>query len=449
MGKRFFVVMSPARLILFSFLILICLGTLLLALPASRTQPISLIDLLFTATSATCVTGTFTIPLTSFTLFGKAIILTLIQIGALGLATMSLFILSLFVELGIGTKLIATHLLELESWKIKKILIFTFFSTIIAEIIGTISFFSLFKDEYPFHAALFHSLFHSISSFCNAGVSSIDQLTQQSLQPYSNSYLFLATSSLLMFLGSLGFITWHELMLYSRSLFSKKRYRFSLHSKIILYGTGALLLTSATIFWILEADNTIASLSFPLIPLNTLFHAISFKSCGFITTDLHNYHSATLFFMLLIGLIGSAPLSTGSGIKISTFAVFISTIKAAISGRSWVEMMGRQIPLDQVYKAMAIISISIGWIFFTTFCLLITEPNWSFMDLFFETTSAFSNVGFSLGETEQLSFIGKVFIMTTMLIGRIGSLTLILGLKLKTKKETVEFSYPEERVILG
>ena len=152
---------------------------------------------------------------------------------------------------------------------------------------------------------------------------------------------------------------------------------------------------------------------------------------------------------MLIGLIGSAPGSTGSGIKITTFVLFLSTIRSAINGRSSVDAFERQIPFDQVYKAIAIISLSIGWILFTTFCLLITEKSWNFLDIFFETISAFSNVGFSLKGTEKLSDFGKLFIMATMFIGRIGSLTFILGLKLRARKETIEFSYPEERVMLG
>jgi trk system potassium uptake protein TrkH len=127
----------------------------------------------------------------------------------------------------------------------------------------------------------------------------------------------------------------------------------------------------------------------------------------------------------------------------------LSVIKSAINGRTSAEAFERELPLDQIYKAIAVISLSIGWILFTTFCLLIIEKNWSFLDVFFETVSAFSNVGFSLKGTQKLSTLGKLFIIATMFIGRIGSLTFILGLKLKIKKDTTEFSYPEERVMLG
>jgi len=451
MSKKKLIDISPAHIILFSFFILIICGTCLLALPIAHIKPMPFIDLFFTATSATCVTGMFTLPLSNFTFFGKAVILGLIQIGALGLATMSLFIISLFIDLGLGTRFMAGQLFELDSWhNIKKILIFTFGSTLILELLGALIFFSIFKSEYSLGSAIFYSLFHSISAFCNAGVSFFHFLTEQNLECYNTNYLFLATTSLLTFIGGLVFITWHELMSRIHAyIFAKKPHRISLHSKIILYGTGTLLLITAILFLLLEYNNTLASLSLPLKFGNAIFHVISFKSCGFILGNLTDFLPVTIFLIMIIGLIGSSPGSTGSGIKITTFVLFLNTIKSTINGRTSVEAFEREIPIDQIYKAISIISLGVGWILFTTFCLLLTETNWTFLDVFFETMSAFSNVGFSLKGTQKLSDFGKLFIMATMFIGRIGSLTFILGLKLKSRKETIEFSYPEERVMLG
>ncbi len=450
MSKKRLAHFSPARVILYSFFFLIALGTMLLALPIARTKAIPIIDLFFTATSATCITGLFTVPLSDFTRFGQIIILGLIQMGALGLVTISLFVLSLFFDLGLATRLMAGQLLELEPWhNIKRILLFIFLGTIIAEIIGALCIFQVFKAHYPIHDAYFYSIFHSVSSFCNAGISFLHHISEQQLEPFNTNYIFLFTTGILMFFGGLGFITWREIIRYFHTFFSPKRHRFSLHSKIILYGSVTLLITTAILFWILEHDNILASLNTPQTVLNTLFHVISFKSCGFTTTNLLDIRIATLLFIMVVGLIGSAPGSTGSGIRITTVAIFLSTIKAAISGRSSVEITGRRIPLDQVYKAISIVSLSIGWIILTTFCLLITEHGWSFIELLFEITTAFTNVGLSIGGTDRLSTIGKLFIIATMFIGRIGSLTLILGLKTKKRKESAEFSYPEERVMLG
>ncbi len=442
---------SPARIILFSFAILIIVGTLLLSLSISVVQPIPLIDLLFTATSATCVTGLFTIPLSNFTMFGKTIIMLLIQIGALGLASMSLLIISLFIDLGISTRFMAGQLLELDSWhNIRKILQFTLISTLILETLGAISFFTIFSADYTFHNALFYAFFHSISSFCNAGISFLHFFTQQNLGIYSTNYLFLATTTLLTFFGGLGFITWHEITHRIHVYFYSSKYcRLSLHSKIILYTTALILFITALLFFMLEYNNTLKNLSLPLAVTNSFFHAISFRSCGFVLGNLTNFHMTTIFMIMIVGFIGSSPGSTGSGVKKTTFAIFLNIIRSTIKERPSVEIFERQIPNDQVFKAITIIALSIGWILFITFCLLLTEQDWNFTDAFFETISSFSNVGFSLKGTQHLSLIGKILICATMFVGRIGSLTFILGLKFRKQTESTEFAYPEERIMLG
>ena len=451
MIKNQIIDISPARIIVFSFIILVTIGTLLLALPLSRLAPMSFIDLFFTATSATCVTGLFTIPLSNFTLFGKIIILLLIQIGSLSLASMSLLIISLFMDLGLGTRFMIEQIFELESWRnIKRILCFTLLSTFILEIIGALCFFSIFFYQYSFKNALFYAIFHSISSFSNAGISFFHFLSEQNLEIYRSNYLFLFTTTILTFLGGIGFITLLELIHRIRFyLFSHKHHNLSLHSKIIIYGSSTVVSVTALLFFILEYDNALNMLNFPLKIVNTLFHAISFKSCGFVLTSLTEFNAATLFLIMIVALIGSSPGSTGSGFKITTVVIFLGIIRSTIRGQWHTEIFERKIAIDQLYKVIAIIALGLGWILFTTFCLLITEKNWGFLALFFETISAFSNIGYSLVGSEQLSYIGKIFIIITMFIGRIGSLTFILSFKLKSKKEKPAFSYPEERVMLG
>ena len=447
MGSKKPAQFSPGQIVLFSMLITIIIGTVLLALPYAQQTPMPLIDLFFTATSATCVTGLFTISLDNFTLFGKSIILLLIQIGGLGLITMTLIFLSMFANLGLGAQLMAGQLLEIESWKhIRKLLIFILLVTLLTEAIGMVCMLPVFTADNPFAFSCFLSLFHAVSSFCNAGIS----ILGDSMQQYSTNYTMLLTTTALIFVGGLGFITWYEIMQYARSLNKKKRHRFSLHSKIVLYGSIALLISSAVTFWILEHDNILAPLNIPQTISQALFQAVSFRSTGFLITFPGEFQLATLFLIMAIAFIGSAPGSTGSGIKITTLAVFLATVKAAVTGRTAVEIKGRRIPLGQVFKAIAIIFISFGWIALTTFCLLITEKGWNFMDLAFEATSAFTTLGITTGVTPTLSTTGKLFIIASMIVGRIGSFTLILALKLKKRAEvTAEFQYPEERVMLG
>jgi trk/ktr system potassium uptake protein len=436
---------APGRTILISILSAICIGTLLLLLPASRTVPISFIDLFFTATSVTCVTGLLTVPLNNFTPFGHVIILILMQIGGLGLITLSIFIMSLFIRLGLTTQLLAGQVFELESWKnIKGLLFFIFKLTFILELMGTVIIFVTIKNDYSFIRALFLSLFHAVSAFCAAGLS----LFPHSMVIFNHNPTVLLTISFLMLFGGLGFITWHELFEYAKSCLEKKRRRnLSLYSKIVLSTSSFITVSAAVLYWMLERNNTFHAMSTPIAILNTLFNAIASRGAGFTTVIPTEMHVATLFVVMMLAFIGSSPGSTGSGIKTTTFAIFIATIKTAILNKSSVELKGRRIAKDQIYKALAIISLSIAWILLTTFCLLITESSWEFFDILFEVVSAFATLGMSTGITPFLSPIGKVFIIASMIIGRLGSLTALLALQ--KRREKPEYEYPEERVMLG
>lgn len=446
MSSRKLAYFSPGRTILYAMFITIIIGTLLLALPIARTTTISIIDLLFTATSATCVTGAFTIPLDSFTLFGQMIILMLIQIGSLGLVTASLFLLSLFIDFGMATQLMAGQILEFESWsRIKSLIFFIIMATFCSELVGAILFFTVFRHDFATSQALFLSLFHAISSFCNAGI----ELLPGHLEKYNANYVVIITSTLLMFFGGLGFITWREILRYIKAKFKKKRYAFSLHSKIILNTSVALLIASSIIFWILEHDHALKNLNTPLTIISSLFYGVSMKSAGLLLLPIDSFHLATIFMIVIFGLIGSSPGSTGSGIKVTTFAIVLATVKAAITDDVSTNIKGRRIPIDLVYKAFSILAFSIGWIVLTTFCLLITEKNFSFSDIFFEALSAFSTLGLSSHTAPQLSSIGKFFIIASMIVGRVGSLTLILALKVQSHPELEGIKYPEERIMLG
>ncbi len=402
----------------------------------------------FTATSATCVTGIFTVPIEQFTGFGHGIILLLTQIGGLGLITLTIFVMSLFVNIGLATQIKALKLLDLESWKnIKQFIIFIILLTVTVELIGAICLFPVIYAEYPLPQACFLSLFHAVNSFCNAGITLFHG---GSMLAYATNYSMLLITIVLMFIGSFGFITWHEIGQYLFARLHKKRYPVSLNIKIIMYSTALLLLVSTLILFILERNHAFAAMSLPLASVNALFHAVAARSTGVFTVAIGSFHIASLFFILIAAFIGAAPASTGSGVKITTFAVFISTVKAAILGRTSVEIRGRTIGNDQVYKAIAIVSLSIFWVTATTFCLLVIESGFSFFELFFETLSAFANLGISTGISSALSGLGKSLILASMIIGRIGSLTLVLALReLRARSEATGFSYPEERVVLS
>lgn len=428
----------------------IFLGAALLALPLCQTRNVPFLDLLFTATSATCVAGLFTISLDSFTTTGHIVILCLSQIGGIGLVTLTIFLLSFFVNFGFATQLMATQLLQLEGWKnIRVFIAFIVGLTLCFELCGAVIFFMLFITELPLKKALFFSVFNAIASFCNTGIT----IPTGSSITYSTSVVMSLTASILMIFGSLGFVTWNEIMQYFQARNKNKRYQFSLHSKIILYATATIIIATFVSFLLLEWDNTLVSFPGGMQKyVYAFFQAVSARSAGFTTPLFYFFKLPTLLLILLIAFIGGSPASTSGGVKITTITLVLITIRSAIKGKTSSDIQGRSIPLDQVYRAIAIMLLSIAWILGATFLLTLTEQGQTLEMLFFETSSAFCTLGLSLGSTKILSVYGKIIIMTSMIIGRIGSLTLILALKAvasRNKQEGIDFSYPEERVILS
>ncbi|MGB8467749.1 MAG: potassium transporter TrkG [Candidatus Babeliales bacterium] len=437
--------MTPGRVILISLLATIAGGTFVLFLPASQVVPIPWIDLLFTATSATCVTGLATVPISAFTPLGQLALLVLMQIGGLGLITMTIFVLSLFTQIGFSTQLLVGKILELESWKnIKQLLFFIIKFSIAVELTGAACIYFCIQEQVRPLRRIFMALFHSVSSFCEAGFT----VWPDSMMAYANNIPLLIITALLMIVGGLGFITWTEIFEHIKARAQQKHRFLSLYTKIVLYTTFSLIFFSTTLYWALERTHAFAHMPFSQALINAFFNAVASRSTGFITVYTTHLHIATLFAIMLIAFIGSSPGSTGSGIKTTTFAVLLATIHAAISGRTSVEIKGRRIPRDQVFKALAIIGLSVGWIIMTIFCLLITEQAWEFFDIVFEVVSAFATLGLSTGITPDLTIVGKLLIALTMIVGRIGSLTLVLAI-MRNRKELHEYEYPEERIMLG
>ena len=269
------------------------------------------------------------------------------------------------------------------------------------------------------------------------------------MQIFSTNASFLLITMGLMIIGELGFITWHELARAARATYQKRWFKLSLHTKIVLSYSSMLTIITTLALWLLEGQNFLAHETPLYAFLNTVFNAISFRSCGFTTVNIALFQCVTFLLIMVVSFIGVSPGSTGSGIKVTSLALLVATIKSIMTGRSVVEIRERRIPHEQVFKALAIFTLAITWILITTALLLITEhnPTCSFLPYVFEAISAFANLGISLGLTPILSSAGKIIIMISMIIGRIGALTLILAIK--THKETGDFQYPEERVMLS
>jgi trk system potassium uptake protein TrkH len=351
-------------------------------------------------------------------------------------------------NLGLTTKVMAGQLLDLEeSSNVRAIILFIIRLTLCVELVGALLAFFVFRDAFPSGHALFLSIFHAVSSFCNAGVTIFDH----SLVRFNTNVLLLLTTIGLMLFGGFGFITWKEITQYIRSFSKRKRYTFSLHSKIILYGSAVLILWTMLLVLMLEDRGALAPLSMPFRILNAMFEAVSFRSTGFLTMVVNTMHPATMLVALGISFIGSSPFSRGSGIKITTFVIILATIKAALAGRTTIRLSNRELVPAQVNKAFAIAFISLAWVIFTVFFLVITETQASFFQIFVEAVSSFTNLGVSVGLTDQLSVMGKMIIMISMLVGRIGSVTMVLALRqlaMGEEKNGVDYSYPEERVLL-
>ncbi|HJM68365.1 MAG TPA: potassium transporter TrkG [Candidatus Babeliales bacterium] len=444
MNKKTFM-HHPAKLLVLSFLVMIVIGTLLLALPIARLQPISWFDLFFTATSTTTVCGLYTIPIDQFTTFGHVVLFFLMQIGGLGLITMTLFFISLFAKLGFSSQMMAGKLLEVERMPdVNKILVLTCVLSLMIEFIGACFIFLTLKDQYDILPAIGLSIFHSVSAFCNAGIS----LFPHGMISFSNDPFFLLVTAILILFGSLGFVPWFEIMKYTGLIKEYGKRNLSLHSRIVLVISVVLILFGTGLFWVLESNNTLAQQSYFVSFVNAFFNASSIRSAGFLSVPFADLHMATIFIIMVFSFIGSSSGSTGSGIKTTTFAMLLFTAKSLISGRQNVEVMGRTIPRTLVYRATATIFIAFSLVLGTSFFLLISEPNWSFLDIILESVAAFANLGISSGITSFLSTFGKILIMITMLAGRLGTLTLALAV-VGTDEKKKDYTYPEGKVLLS
>ena len=443
--KSFF--LSPGRIILFSMLVAITGGAFLLSCSWAHTGELSFIDSFFTATSATCVTGLLTVPLIKFTTYGHCVILLLMQIGALGLISLTVFLLSLFINLGLSTSHMTGEILEVTNPRhTRSILFFIVVFTAVVELIGACATFFSIRGHYSFGKTVFYSLFHAVSSFCNAGLVIFPQHDEATHALMSNPSLMCITG-ILVLLGGFGFLVWHEVAHYITSSSLHKHIHLSLHSKIVFLMTGYLIAFMSALIFLLEyLPHFLEHPSFSFI-IASLFDGICLRSAGFSTIEFSAIHLATLFSIMIISFIGSSPGSTGGGIKTTTFAIFLAAIKSTLSRRTWVEIMQRTIPNDQVFKAMAIFALSLCWVATTIFLLLLTEQGWRFIDIMSEAFAAFTNLGLSTGITPYLSVKGKLLLASSMLIGRIGSLTLLLAFKRQHAK--AGFHYPEERILMS
>lgn len=441
------------QIIAVSFLAVILVGTLLLSLPLATQsgKSLPLVDSLFTATSATCVTGLIVRDTGAhFSGFGKLIILVLLQMGGLGIMTFStLFAILLGRKLTIKQDLViqrtmAPNKVQNLSTLIKYILFITFG----IEFLGALCLALRWGRtmNWSIGELLANSIFHAVSAFCNAGFSLFSTSFSSFLKdPFINAIMIC-----LIIIGGIGFMVVLEL---PRFLKKKGFYRFTIQTKVALTVTLCLILAGAVLFFALERGNALAGLSTKDSITASFFQSVTARTAGFNTLNIGKLATPTLLVLVFLMFIGASPGSTGGGIKTCTFGVVLATGFSMLRNRDRVSMFKRTIPKEVVRKSLVVLFLALAWIFVAVFLLAIAEHKKAafldnyFLQILFEITSAFGTVGLSTGLTPTLTIVGKLIIIATMFVGRIGPLTLALAVAMQSEKAV--YSYPEEKIMIA
>ncbi|MCG9881470.1 MAG: ATPase [Bacteroidia bacterium] len=451
-------ILNPAQVFILSFLLIILLGALLLMLPRASYAGISFMDALFTSTSAVCVTGLIVVDTaTHFTTFGQSLILLLIQIGGLGILTFASYF-SYFFKGGTSYENQLTLSDISSSQKLGEV--FSTLKNIILITLGIelfsalLVYFSIPSNHFISQAdKIFFSVFHSISAFCNAGFSTLSAGLYD--EAFRFNYFLQLVLILTFVLGGLGFPIVVNLISYLKYKLgilirlgkNKKAFRpwvLNINSRITLITTLSILLVSFIAFYFLEYHNVLSEHNGFGKIVSALFGATTPRTAGFNTFDFAALHFPTLLMILLLMWIGASPQSTGGGIKTSTFAIAILNIISLGKGKSRIEIFRREIADISVRRAFAIISLSLLVIGLSVLFITVFNPELSLIDILFESISAYSTVGLSLGITAKLSTLSKLVLVVVMFLGRVSMLSLVIAVVKKVKHKN--YSYPKEEI---
>ena len=452
MGKR--IKLDPPQILVIGFAAIIIAGAILLSLPVSAPPGVehaSLTDSFFTATSAVCVTGLIVRDTaTGWSTFGQVTILILIQIGGLGFMTMATLILMLMGRrVGLRERLVLQEALNEFSLQglvalIRKIIFLTFSF----ELIGVMLFSIKFIPQFGFAEGLYKSIFHSVSAFCNAGFDVMGNYS--SFTAYSGDFVINFTLMTLIVIGGLGFTVLIDIG-------NRKNFKnLSLHSKIVLMMTGALLLLGFLFFFILEYSNkkTLDSggLNFFEKMMASLFQSVTARTAGFNTIDQDSLTVPSKFMTTILMFIGASPAGTGGGIKTTTIAVVALIVLTVLKGRHEITVFDRQVLRGTAFRAVTITVIGLVIVFVFGMILSVAEQGndlASFDNIMFESVSAFATVGLSSGITPSLSIPSKIFMIITMFAGRVGPLTLALAFSRRYNQSKTKFKYPDGKIMVG
>lgn len=436
----------PSRLLALSFAGLILVGTVLLTFPAASAGPeaIAPLDALFTATSATCVTGLIVLDTPNdLSTFGHAVVLGLIQVGGLGIMTLSTFgALLLGGSLGLRGEQALSRTLDLQTAATAyRLTRFIVLSTLAVEAVGAAGLAAYFRSTgLPLGQSVWRGVFHSVSAFCNAGFA----LQSDSVTLFQERPGALLLVAALIVLGGLGFVVlagiWNR-------IFGGRGSPLTAQVRVVLIASAVLLIAGMLLYLGCEWKRSLGGLAAGDKLANGLFQSVTLRTAGFNSVDLSTLAPATVLFMMLFMFIGASPGSTGGGIKTTTLVVLLAAIRSTVRSGEPVRLFDREVPREIVLRSLAIVLISATAVAAGLFGVLLVEDG-PFVDLLFETVSAFGTVGLSLGATMGLGPVGKLIIIGLMFIGRTGPLTLALLLGTATARTPV-CRYPQARIMVG
>ncbi|WKN33278.1 potassium transporter TrkG [Porifericola rhodea] len=445
----------PGAAFVISFVILIAVGTILLMFPAMTTQPGSmrLIDAFFTAVSASCVTGLIVVDTaTFFTMKGQLVILVLIQLGGLGILSFASFFASFlsggasFRQKTLVPDYLDTETLSSSGSLLRQIIFITFFIEFGTFVLLYLSW------NIPFDSVgekIFFSAFHAVSAFCNAGFSIFTNGLYEDV--VRNNYILHVILAISLILGAIGFAP-------IKDIFSPSRLRdrlehpwkdWQLGTKIAVNVSVILILVGMGLFYWIERDNVLADSNMTEAMITSFFQSATTRTAGFNTVDISKLMSPTLIMMMILMFIGGASASTAGGIKTSTFYLIVMSVVATTRGRSRIHISNRYIPTEILYKSLSIFFYGIAINAIIVLLLSITEEGIELISLVFEQVSAFGTVGLSTGITAELSTAGKLLIIISMFLGRVGTLTFAVALSTRSRASSENYRYPTANLMVG
>lgn len=443
--------LRPTQVFILSFALPILTGAALLKLPRASTFEMTWVDALFMSTSSVCVTGLSVFDLEKLTTFGQVVMLCLIQLGGLGIMTLTIAFSGLLAG-GISLKdrlMISSMFSEDRLSEVKNLLLKILSFTLIIEFTGAVIMYLSIKDiglEKTESGLIYSAIFHAVSAFCNAGFSIYKENFFNSYLIKNYQYLF--TIMALIIFGGLGFPTLSNLYYFFKSRFTKTKQKVLLRtsSKIILIMTGILLLSGTILIFLFESEKSFISLNGMDRFVQSAFLSVTSRTAGFNAWPTESLSIVSMYIVIALMWIGGAPMSTAGGIKVTTLFVGLLNVRGQLDGTEKVEFLGREIHHKTISKAFAVIVLSIGFIAFSSLALIYLEPKHHPIDLVFEAVSAISTVGLSRSLTPQLSNSAKLILIALMFVGRVGLIAFLMSIY--RQADSLRYKYLKEDVVI-